>query len=112
MSVPEKIRQTASELRAAIAHHNDLYHGKDSPEISDAAFDELLRKLAELETKYPEITDGSSPTQVIGAGTTTFDPVTHRVPMTSLDNAMDVTELQAWGERAAKGLNNVAMQFA
>ena len=107
MSVPEKIRQTASELRAAIAHHNDLYHGKDSPEISDAAFDELLRKLAELETKYPEITDGSSPTQVIGAGTTTFDPVTHRVPMTSLDNAMDVTELQAWGERAAKGLNNV-----
>ena len=112
MSVPEKIRQTANELRAAIAHHNDLYHGKDSPEISDAAFDELLRKLAELETKYPELTDESSPTQVIGAGANTFDPVTHRVPMTSLDNAMDVTELQAWGERAAKGLNNVAMQFA
>ena len=113
MSVPEKIRQTASELRAAIAHHNDLYHGKDSPEISDAAFDELLRKLAELETKYPEITDGSSPTQVIGAGTTTFDPVTHRVPMTSLDNAMDESELAAWGERAAKGLTEDAViQYA
>ncbi|NCU87655.1 MAG: hypothetical protein EBV58_07635, partial [Actinobacteria bacterium] len=112
MSVPEKVRQTVVELRAAIAYHNDLYHGKDSPEISDAAFDEILRKLAELEAKYPELLDDASPTQIIGAGATTFDPVTHRVPMTSLDNAMDVAELQAWGERAAKGLNNVAMQFA
>ena len=112
MSVPEKVRQTVVELRAAIAYHNDLYHGKDNPEISDAAFDEILRKLAELEAKYPELLDDASPTQIIGAGATTFDPVTHRVPMTSLDNAMDVAELQAWGERAAKGLNNVAMQFA
>ena len=112
MSVPEKVRQTVVELRAAVAYHNDLYHGKDNPEISDAAFDEILRKLAELEAKYPELLDDASPTQIIGAGATTFDPVTHRVPMTSLDNAMDVAELQAWGERAAKGLNNVAMQFA
>ena len=112
MSVPEKVRQTVVELRAAVAYHNDLYRGKDSPEISDAAFDEILRKLAELEAKYPELLDDASPTQIIGAGATTFDPVTHRVPMTSLDNAMDVAELQAWGERAAKGLNNVAMQFA
>ena len=111
MSVPEKIRQTASELRASIVYHNELYHGKDSPEVSDAAFDEILRKLSELEAKYPELRDDASPTQIIGAGTTTFDPVMHRVPMTSLDNAMDVAELQAWGDRAAKGLNNVAMQF-
>ncbi|MFM7495278.1 MAG: DNA ligase LigA-related protein, partial [Acidimicrobiaceae bacterium] len=100
--MPEKIRQTADELRAAIAYHNDLYHGKDSPEISDAAFDEILRKLADLEAKYPELLDDASPTQTVGAGAATFDPVTHRVPMTSLDNAMDVAELQAWGERAAK----------
>ena len=111
MSVPEKVRQTANELRATIAYHNDLYHGKDSPEISDAAFDDLLRKLAELEAKHPELLNDSSPTQMIGSGAATFDPVTHRVPMTSLDNAMNVAELQAWGERAAKGLNNVAMQF-
>ena len=110
--MPEKVRKTVAELRAAIAYHNDLYHGKDNPEISDAAFDEILRKLAELETKYPELRDDVSPTQTVGAGVATFDPVTHRVPMTSLDNAMDAAELQAWGERAAKGLNNVAMQFA
>ena len=112
MSVPEKVRKTAQLLRAEIAFHNDLYHGKDSPQISDAAFDEILRKLSELEEKYPELRDEASPTQIIGSGTTTFDPVTHRVPMTSLDNAMDSAELQAWGERAAKGLNNVAMQFS
>jgi DNA ligase (NAD+) len=97
MPVPEKVRQTVAELRAAIAYHNDLYHGKDSPE---------------LETKYPELRDDISPTQIVGAGAATFDPVTHRVPMTSLDNAMDAAELQAWGERAARGLNSVAMQFA
>lgn len=99
-------------LRAQIAHHNELYHGQDSPEISDAAFDELLRKLKEIETKYPELIEESSPTQIIGSGFTTFDPVTHRVPMTSLDNAMDSKELQAWGERLVKGLGDVKMQFA
>lgn len=99
-------------LRAQIAHHNELYHGQDSPEISDAAFDELLRKLKEIEAKYPELIEESSPTQIIGSGFTTFDPVTHRVPMTSLDNAMDTNELQAWGERLVKGLGNVAMRFA
>ena len=55
MSVPEKVRKTAQLLRAEIAFHNDLYHGKDSPQISDAAFDEILRKLSELEEKYPEL---------------------------------------------------------
>ncbi|MFM8836534.1 MAG: DNA ligase LigA-related protein, partial [Actinomycetota bacterium] len=51
MSASEKIRKTAAELRSQIAYHNELYHGQDNPEISDAAFDELLRKLAELETE-------------------------------------------------------------
>ncbi len=99
-------------LRAQIAHHNELYHGQDSPEISDAAFDELLRKLNEIEAKYPELIEESSPTQTIGVGFTTFAPVTHRVPMTSLDNAMDSNELQGWGERLIKGLGDVKMQFA
>ena len=48
-------------LRAQIAHHNELYHGQDNPEISDAAFDELLRKLKEIEAKYPELIEESSP---------------------------------------------------
>lgn len=112
MAVSKDLRKNVMILRAQIAHHNELYHGQDSPEISDAAFDELLRKLKEIEAKYPELIEESSPTQIIGSGFTTFDPVTHRVPMTSLDNAMDANELQAWGERLVKGLGNVAMRFA
>lgn len=112
MAVSKDLRKNVMILRAQIAHHNELYHGQDSPEISDAAFDELLRKLKEIEAKYPELIEESSPTQIIGSGFTTFDPVTHRVPMTSLDNAMDTNELQAWGERLVKGLGNVAMRFA
>ena len=111
VAVSKDLKKNVMILRAQIAHHNELYHGQDSPEISDAAFDELLRKLKEIEAKYPELIEESSPTQIVGSGFTTFDPVTHRVPMTSLDNAMDAKELQAWGERQVKGLGNVAMQF-
>ncbi len=112
MSVSKDLQKNVLILRAQIAHHNELYHGQDSPEISDAAFDDLLRKLKEIEAKYPELVEESSPSQIIGAGFTTFEPVTHRVPMTSLDNAMDSKELQAWGERLVKGLDSAAMQFA
>ena len=112
MTVSKDLKKNVMILRAQIAHHNELYHGQDNPEISDAAFDELLRKLHEIEAKYPELIEESSPTQIIGSGFTTFDPVTHRVPMTSLDNAMDSSELQAWGERLVKGLGDVEMQFA
>lgn len=111
MSVPKNIRQTAFDLRVQITKHNELYHGKDNPEISDAAFDELVGKLVKLETKYPDLIDESSPTQKVGAGFTTFAPVTHRVPMTSLDNAMDENELRAWGERATRGIAGTAIHF-
>ena len=111
MSVPKNIRQTAFDLRVQITKHNELYHGKDNPEISDAAFDELVGKLVKLETKYPDLIDESSPTQKVGAGFTTFAPVTHRVPMTSLDNAMDENELRAWGERATRGIAGTAVHF-
>lgn len=111
MSAPKNIRQTAFDLRVQITKHNELYHGQDNPEISDAAFDELVGKLVKLETKYPDLIDESSPTQKVGAGFTTFAPVTHRVPMTSLDNAMDENELRAWGERATRGIADTAMHF-
>ena len=95
----------AAELRAQIEEHNRAYYGEDSPRVSDAEYDALVRELRELETTHPELADESSPTLTVGAGgATTFDPVVHRVPMTSLDNAMDEAELAEWGERVAKGL--------
>ena len=100
------------ELREQVQYHNARYHGHDDPEISDAEFDELARELRQLEIEHPELVDDSSPTLSVGsAAITTFDPVVHRVPMTSLDNAMDESELRAWGERVAKGLGGQAVRY-
>ena len=99
-------KKRIEELRRLIRRHMDLYYGSDSPEISDAEFDALVRELSDLEAAHPELADSQSPTEAIGAASfTTFDPVVHAVPMTSLDNAMDEDELRAWGERVLKGLN-------
>jgi len=105
-------KKRIEELRAQIAHHNQQYYGTDAPEISDAEYDLLMRELRDLETQHPELADEQSPTESVGAAAiTTFDPVVHRVPMTSLDNAMDESELRAWGERVAKGLDGQPVRF-
>ena len=94
------------ELRAEIAHHNERYHTLDDPEIDDAAFDVLARELRALEAEHPDLIVSDSPSaQVGGLMSTAFSPVEHRVPMTSLDNAMDRDELRAWADRVVKGLD-------
>ncbi|MEY4247826.1 MAG: hypothetical protein RIS69_1373, partial [Actinomycetota bacterium] len=99
-----------AELRSLIAYHRERYFRDDSPEISDAEYDELDREIRELEFSYPELQSTDSPTQTLGSDVAeTFSSVEHRVPMTSLDNAMDSGELLAWGERAAKGLSEDAV---
>ena len=94
-----------AELARLLDYHRQRYYLDDSPEISDAEYDELERELRSIEAEHPELATESSPTARVGAVTTeTFSPVEHRVPMTSLDNAMDHAELVAWGERVVKGL--------
>jgi len=95
-----------ADLRKQIAYHNERYHTLDSPEIADADFDLLVRELLRLETDYPELVSADSPTTKVGGAplSATFAPVVHRVPMTSLDNAMDEAELTQWGDRVARGL--------
>jgi DNA ligase (NAD+) len=109
MSPAERLDQ----LRSLIAHHNERYYTHDAPEISDADYDQLVREVARLESEHPELTDAESPTQLVGAGALNeaFSPVTHRVPMTSLDNAMDAAELAAWGERLSRGLGGEPARF-
>lgn len=91
-------------LREQIAHHNQRYYELDAPEISDADYDALVRQLQRLEGEHLELVAGSPTLRVGGTATAAFAPVEHRVPMTSLDNAMDESELGAWTERVAKGL--------
>ncbi|MFT7208110.1 MAG: DNA ligase (NAD+), partial [Pseudohongiellaceae bacterium] len=68
MAVPEKILREVEALRQQIEHHNRLYHSQDAPEIPDADFDALLRRLEELETRY-ELLDEASPSQRVGGET-------------------------------------------
>jgi DNA ligase (NAD+) len=94
------------ELRAQIAYHNERYHTLDDPEISDADYDALVRELRTLEADHPDLVTDDSPTGLVGGAiSATFSPVTHRVPMMSLDNAMDADELRAWADRVVKGLD-------
>jgi len=112
MSRTPSAQKRMEELREQVQYHNARYHGHDDPEISDAEFDELTRELRQLEIEHPELVDDSSPTLSVGsAAITTFDPVVHRVPMTSLDNAMDESELRAWGDRVAKGLGDQTVRY-
>jgi len=97
------IHERAVLLRREIERHQQLYYGQDAPEIADAEYDALVRELEELERDHPEILIESSPTQRVGgSASTTFASVEHRVPMMSLDNAMDSEELGAWGDRILK----------
>ena len=95
-------------LRREIEHHTYLYYAKDAPEISDAAFDSLMRELRELEAAHPDFVDPSSPTQRVGGYVgEQFAPVTHERRMYSLDNAMDLDELDAWLERVVEAFGRM-----
>ena len=99
------VEERAASLRAEISEHNRRYHELDDPTISDADYDDLVRELRAIEEEHPELITPDSPTQHVGGGvSTTFDPVVHRVPMMSLDNAFDEEELRAWGDRLQRRL--------
>lgn len=107
-----RLRKRAAELRQQIDYHNYRYYVLDSPVIADAEYDRLLRELQELEAQYPELITPDSPTQRIGAKpSAAFGEVSHRVPMTSMDNAFDETEVRDWDRRVRQGLNLEAVTY-
>jgi len=97
-----KARQRIEELREIINHHNYRYYVLDSPEISDAEYDELMRELRQLEAELPELVTPDSPTQRIGAPPVeAFGVVEHPQPLLSLANAFSYEELAAWHKRVS-----------
>ncbi len=95
--------EEVARLRAEVAHHDERYHGLDDPEISDAEYDALVRRLRALEDAHPELASADSPSQGVGvAPSAQFSPVEHLVPMMSLENAFTFEELRAWGDRLTR----------
>ena len=100
------------ELRKELNHHNYRYFVLDSPVISDAEYDQLMRELKALEEAHPELVTPDSPTQRVGAAPAEgFDTVRHPVPMLSLANAFNSEELQAWYRRVTNLLEGASFDM-
>lgn len=93
-------KKRIDELRKLINYHNHRYYVLDSPEISDAEYDELMKELQHLEEDYPRFLTPDSPTQRVGAAPVeAFGVVEHEIPMLSLGKAFSREELLAWHKR-------------
>jgi DNA ligase (NAD+) len=102
---PEATRRRIDSLIREIDRHDRLYYVEDRPETSDAEYDALFRELQTLEASHPKLCRPDSPTRRVGAPPAEgFVEVEHRVPMLSLDNAMNADELRSFDERAAREL--------
>ncbi|MFK4692380.1 NAD-dependent DNA ligase LigA [Streptomyces pristinaespiralis] len=111
-NLPAQAREEHALLAEQIEEHRFRYYVKDSPVISDAEFDKLLRELEGLEERYPELRTPDSPTQkVAGDYETELTKVEHRERMLSLDNAFDDAELAAWAERVARDVGAPGYHF-
>jgi DNA ligase (NAD+) len=96
-----------TELINEIRDHQFKYYVLDQPTITDAQFDELLRKLQVLEEKNPELRESDSPTQHVGGGfSTQFEQRDHIEKMMSLDNVFDLAELASWFDRVEKDISD------
>ncbi len=99
------IAAEAETLRAHLHHANYRYHVLDSPEITDAEYDRLLRTLIDIESAHPELVTADSPTQRVGAAPlSAFAPHAHRQPMLSLANAFNDDELREFDQRVKRHL--------
>ncbi|MGZ4470103.1 MAG: NAD-dependent DNA ligase LigA, partial [Nocardioidaceae bacterium] len=108
---PPEAREEHRTLSEDIEEARWRYYVLDSPTLSDVDFDQRMRRLEELEERYPELRTPDSPTQKVGGAVSTeFTAVDHLEPMMSLDNAFSYEELQTWRDRLAReGVADPAM---
>jgi len=105
--------ERAAQLRAEINEHNRRYYALDDPSIPDAEYDALFRELQELEAQHPELLTPDSPTQRLGtAPLAKFEPVRHRVPMLSLNNAFEEEEVRAFDRRCREVLGVEEIEYS
>jgi DNA ligase (NAD+) len=105
MNARDSAIERLSQLRSEIERHNQAYYVQDSPVVTDAHYDTLMRELQDLEARYPDLVTTDSPTQRVGAAPlAAFGSVTHRVPMLSLGNAFEEAEVRAFDKRVCDTL--------
>ncbi len=101
------VEQKIKKLRQELERHNHLYHVEGKPQISDFDFDALMRELIELEKAHPELLTEDSPSQRVGGEPLEgFKTVEHAVPMMSIDNTYDESEVRAFDARVRKALGD------
>ncbi len=94
----EDIKKEYDELVSNIRHHMDLYYNEDAPEISDAEYDALMRRLKAIEKEHPEFVKEDSPTRIVGGSAKRKAGVTvqHDVPMLSIQDVFEREEVEEW----------------
>src|ERR1700736_4509899 len=103
----KRARAQIDKLREQINHHTHLYYVLDNPELTDAEYDALMRRLEALEAEHPELLTPDSPTQRVGAKPSEkFAVVVHRKQMLSLANAMDADEMLKFDQRIKRFMKN------
>lgn len=108
-----KALKEIKRLSKEIEEHNYRYYVVSHPAISDKEYDDLLKRLIDLEEKFPELKSSDSPSQRVGTKILSGIPTaTHRVKMYSLDNTYSIEELEKWQERVVKGLPSQKIEYA
>ena len=107
-----EMEKSINNLCDQLNYHNIRYYVHDDPSISDSEYDKLLRELQKLESNHPHLVTVDSPTQRVGATPLAeFGSITHRIPMLSLSNAMDATEIDQFHEQTQKGLGIKKIEY-
>ncbi|MGM0444765.1 MAG: NAD-dependent DNA ligase LigA [Bacillota bacterium] len=110
--VDKNIEEKVKNLREEIRKHEYKYYVLDNPEISDYEYDQLLKKLKELENEYPELITEDSPTQRVGGEPREdFTKVEHSSQVLSLDNAFDSKDLKSFDDRIKRKLGQTDYQY-
>ncbi len=106
------LREEAEGLRREILRHDHLYYVLDAPEITDADYDRLFRRLKEIEAANPELATPDSPSRRVGgAPAEKFGAVRHAVPMLSLDNVFSGEEFREWHARLLRETGHAAVDL-
>ncbi|MBI4239708.1 NAD-dependent DNA ligase LigA [Candidatus Uhrbacteria bacterium] len=108
----EQAKKRMKQLQSVIEHHSYLYYVLDRPEISDEAYDSMVRELRKLEEAYPNLIAQDSPTQRVGGKALgKFRKVTHRTPMLSVQDVISFDELVAWKERLSRVVPDTSLDY-